>query len=75
MTKQTYIPTAPLLLPTMPSSLPQAINMDASTSAIQANLRHIAKFEAKLPPNPLPDTAVTEAFGAWAYPKIVSELA
>jgi hypothetical protein len=45
--------------------------MDASTAAIQANLKHITKFEAKLPPAPLPATAVTEAFGAWAFPKIV----
>lgn len=48
--------------------------MDASTAAIQANLKHIARFETKLPPQPLPETAVTEAFGAWAYPKIVSDV-
>jgi hypothetical protein len=46
--------------------------MDASTAGIQANLKHITKFEAKVPPAALPATAVTEAFGAWAFPKIVS---
>jgi hypothetical protein len=46
--------------------------MDASAAAIQANLKHITKFEVKLSPQPLSETAVTEAFGAWAYPKIVS---
>lgn len=50
------------------------LKMDASTAAIAANLSHIAKFEAKLPPPALPETAVTEAFGAWAYPKIVRHL-
>jgi hypothetical protein len=46
--------------------------MDASTAAVQANLKQITKFEVKLPPQTLSETAVTEAFGAWAYPKIVS---
>jgi hypothetical protein len=49
--------------------------MDASTAAIAANLGHIARFEVKLAPAALPETAVTEAFGAWAYPKIVRQLA
>lgn len=46
--------------------------MDASTAVIAANLGHIARFEVKLAPAAL--AAVTEAFGAWAYPKIVRQL-
>lgn len=48
--------------------------MDASTAAIAANLGHIARFESKQAPAALPETAVTEAFGVWAYPKIVRQL-
>ena len=41
-------------------------------SKMKANLRHLAKFEAKPNPKPLPHTSVTRGFEKEAFPKIVS---
>lgn len=69
--------------PTISPSHADSHSMDASTAtttaaaaaaSISANLQHMCRFEAKLPPAALPQTAVTQAFGAWAYPKIVAGL-
>eukprot|EP00798_Chlamydomonas_sp_ICE-L_P030259 gene30259-35246_t len=43
-------------------------------SKIEANLRHIARHEAKPNPKPQSSTSVTRGFEAVAYPKIVKEL-
>ena len=43
------------------------------TSNIAANLRHIAKHEAKPQPKELPYTQITRGFEAFAFPKIVSK--
>jgi hypothetical protein len=43
-----------------------------TTTRAAQNAQHIAWFEAKPFPHQLDESTVTEAFGAWAYPKIVS---
>jgi hypothetical protein len=49
-------------------------SMEVDVDALAANSRHIAKYEAKPYPDPLPETAVTQGFEAFAFPKIVSPL-
>lgn len=48
--------------------------MAVDHARIQANLRHMAAFESKPNPRPLPDTAVTRGFEKVAFPKLVREL-
>ena len=43
-------------------------------SNVEANLRHIARHEAKPNPKALSQTTLTRGFEAVAYPKIVREL-
>ena len=44
------------------------------TMAVEANMRHIARHEAKPNPKPISAHTLTRGFEAFAFPKIVREL-
>jgi hypothetical protein len=49
----------------------EVFQLGALSDTALRNGRHISRFEAKPYPQPLPATAVTRGFEAFAYPKLV----